>query len=686
MTKTVTSRFVLKGDNRLNKSFSKARQQLTALGRQAGIAGAVAIAATAAIVRAQAKQIDSLAKTADALGITTENLQTLRTMAELTGVETEKFDKSLRKMQKTIGEVARRGGDMALAITDMGLSVADVMALPADKQFEVVAEALTSVENASVRASIANDLFGRDAQKLLKLTDQVAREGLAPMRDELEAIGVLISRTEAAGVERMNDSMKLAGDATSALAQRFTIELAPAIAAIAEGFLDAAKESGGFKEETKTAADSVISTFGFVADVVDSIGREFRIVSNVGIIAFESLKFAVVDLADSIINGPNRAIDAMLGQLDRLPGVDIDFRLGRAIPQLQADVNQSAAIIKAAREEINAILLEPLPSGELQARLAKVRADLQNAAPSEGGGGVSILPAEEEQRIAKVQGLLDGLLQQAREFGLDDRDKALLKFIDLGATEEQITAVRQVADELRILEETQTRIEDREKMRVDLQREYNSLVEATRTPLEQHSAAIARIGEMYEAGVIPSAAEYAEVVRRTNERFVESQEKVSELSEFTIQAARSMESAFADFLFDPFDQGLKGMLKSFANTIRQMVAQAAAAAILKSIFGGFAGSSNSGLASIGKFFGGARAAGGPIDSNRSFLVGERGPELIVPRGPGTVVPNNKLGGNSVVVNIDARETDNPARLLSLVPLIQSQVEQGISLKMRRGFL
>jgi hypothetical protein len=42
-----------------------------------------------------------------------------------------------------------------------------------------------------------------------------------------------------------------------------------------------------------------------------------------------------------------------------------------------------------------------------------------------------------------------------------------------------------------------------------------------------------------------------------------------------------------------------------------------------------------------------KAGGGPIWSNKPYLVGERGPEIIVPTQPGNVVPNNQLGGNVV---------------------------------------
>ena len=42
-----------------------------------------------------------------------------------------------------------------------------------------------------------------------------------------------------------------------------------------------------------------------------------------------------------------------------------------------------------------------------------------------------------------------------------------------------------------------------------------------------------------------------------------------------------------------------------------------------------------------------RAAGGPISAGSTYLVGEKGPELFMPSGSGTIIPNNELGGGSV---------------------------------------
>lgn len=51
----------------------------------------------------------------------------------------------------------------------------------------------------------------------------------------------------------------------------------------------------------------------------------------------------------------------------------------------------------------------------------------------------------------------------------------------------------------------------------------------------------------------------------------------------------------------------------------------------------------------------ARAAGGPVRGGRSYLVGERGPELFTPTTSGSITPNHELGGgvtNNISLSID----------------------------------
>tara|TARA_Y100001973_G_scaffold101635_1_gene165131 strand:+ start:59 stop:1816 length:1758 start_codon:yes stop_codon:yes gene_type:complete len=63
---------------------------------------------------------------------------------------------------------------------------------------------------------------------------------------------------------------------------------------------------------------------------------------------------------------------------------------------------------------------------------------------------------------------------------------------------------------------------------------------------------------------------------------------------------------------------------------------------------------------FGDFFSGLSFAnGGSPPVGKASLVGERGPEMFVPRQAGTIVPNNQMGSSTtnIVVNVDASNTE-----------------------------
>jgi len=64
------------------------------------------------------------------------------------------------------------------------------------------------------------------------------------------------------------------------------------------------------------------------------------------------------------------------------------------------------------------------------------------------------------------------------------------------------------------------------------------------------------------------------------------------------------------------------------------------------------------IGAIAGFLSGGRANGGTVMGGRSYVVGERGPELFTPGRTGSIAPNSAIGGDtSVVVNVDASGTE-----------------------------
>jgi phage-related minor tail protein len=128
--------------------------------------------------------------------------------------------------------------------------------------------------------------------------------------------------------------------------------------------------------------------------------------------------------------------------------------------------------------------------------------------------------------------------------------------------------------------------------------------------------------------------------------------------------AESIASGLTNALMGAID-GSKKLGDSLKDLLKQVTSMMLNNAF-KMLFGGLFGGAGGGIGGlIGKIFGGFRAAGGPVSGGRAYVVGERGPELMVPRSSGTVIPNSALNSSrgssyAPVYHIDARGADQAA--------------------------
>jgi len=115
------------------------------------------------------------------------------------------------------------------------------------------------------------------------------------------------------------------------------------------------------------------------------------------------------------------------------------------------------------------------------------------------------------------------------------------------------------------------------------------------------------------AGVADIESDYAALYSGMDVLQAKGRETTSLLGEYGVQAARNMQTAFADFLFDPFSDGLDGMLNGFLKTLQRMAAEAAASQIFQLI--GTAASNYSGqgagwVNAIGSILSNGKSEGG----------------------------------------------------------------------------
>jgi hypothetical protein len=166
-----------------------------------------------------------------------------------------------------------------------------------------------------------------------------------------------------------------------------------------------------------------------------------------------------------------------------------------------------------------------------------------------------------------------------------------------------------------------------------------------------------------ENGLIGASAEDQDVannLRQAGAAATEDQRKaIEEWTRKNYEAKESLdainraEGFFADQAYNAID-GLLVQGDSLADTFRNVAKAVAEAALqaellgdgpLAGLFG--TGSKTGGTGGLlGTLFSaiglGARAEGGPVSSGSPYMVGERGPEIIVPGQSGTVIPNHKL--------------------------------------------
>ena len=155
----------------------------------------------------------------------------------------------------------------------------------------------------------------------------------------------------------------------------------------------------------------------------------------------------------------------------------------------------------------------------------------------------------------------------------------------------------------------------------------------------------------------------------------EAEEPLEKLDELTRQAVSNIQDALGDTVLATLDGKFDSIEKLWGNMLKRLVAQAVAAQLGKSLLGedfgktgqlgGAAGSFVDFLKGLG---GGARASGGPVYTGRPYLVGEKGPEVIVPNGAGTVLPNGTRmaaggGGVTLNVNVQGDASENTVRLI-----------------------
>lgn len=228
---------------------------------------------------------DQTAKASQRLGIGTAALQELRHAAKLSGVEAGALDQSLQYLAKNAADAANGTGEAKEAFARLGVQMRDGngQVRSADELFGDVAEGLSRVQSQTERVGIAMRIFGRSGALLLPMLKD-GKTGLAEMRQEAEALGVVMSDALLESSEEYSDTMDRLQGVIQGVKNLITEGLLPGIIDAGKGTLEWVKANrelisrwavGGLKylgEILGSVKDAVVGIAGAMWDLLGTLG------------------------------------------------------------------------------------------------------------------------------------------------------------------------------------------------------------------------------------------------------------------------------------------------------------------------------------------------------------------------------------------------------------------------------
>jgi hypothetical protein len=351
------------GSLSLSTLTNKSRESINSFAKW-GAAGTVAGAAIiAGVVNSSRKSIDVLAKKSDQLGIATEKLVAFQHLGELTGVSSEKMNSSLERMSKRLGEAAQGMGAARPQLERLNLSAEELVNLSPDKQYEKIAEAVKGLSTQSEKAAATAAIFGREGLALLN-TMEAGAEGFKAAEADVLAFGTAISRVDAAKVEAANDSFERVQEVLKGVATQLTVKLAPVMKVVADRFVNAAKQSGGFTDQVVGGMNLAIEAVAFLGDTIRGLEVVWKVV-EVAALGFVAATITALDeLQKTAVNA-----------LDWIPGVDI-----APSDALAEWAEESRQALMMTTDELGKLIDAPMPSTQVKKFFNDIKVEAQDAA------------------------------------------------------------------------------------------------------------------------------------------------------------------------------------------------------------------------------------------------------------------------------------------------------------------
>lgn len=576
--------------------------------------------------------------------ISTETLSGWGYAAKMTGSDLEGLVGIIPKFTKNIADASKAGSEADKTFKALGISVKDQAGNL--RSFEdllpEVQTRFASISNETTKTALAMQLFGKSGSEFLEFLS-LGADGMRTMEERARTLGIVIDSDTAGAAAEFNDRLDDLRAATQGWFTQLASELLPTLTDLTTQLVDVAKEGGGVRD----VASGIATAFREIGKAAEIFGVVENWLDRLrgGLVAVEKQGNAVIKLATGQYSGLFGSQGGGWG------GFVKDYQAGTAYADngWAASQGMGSAIPDGARSG---------PRG----RSTRSTAEEVQAAKDQ---------AEQRQKAAEWEAKLQASWSESakkQKAAATEQDKSAKKLQDsYRSTNDQLERQIALFDDSSELGRVNYEIQAGGLKGID---------SAAQAAIRSSASLLDMLGNIDEAESImgESAQKFADAFDGMfgidDDTSSSVEQTFGQWSTYADQAARNMQDAFADFLFDPFSEGVGGMVQGFAKALQKMAAQAAASQIFQMIgswASGYSGAGAGWVNAIGTAIGsaGGRAGGGPVAGGSIYRVGEGGrPELfdqggktyLIPGDAGSVrpitsgMPASSIGGGGGVIN------------------------------------
>lgn len=555
--------------------------------------------------------------TADKIGVTTEELQKLRFAGEQSGVEIGELDNALAKFSKELGNASRGQGDLGKILAANGVALRDQAGnmRPLIEQFADYADLVNRAASSQERNLLVTTAFGRAADEMGGLFRNGA-DGVRVLLAEADRLGVVIGDDKLRRIAEIDDQWDAFATTLSTNVKSAILTVVSQFSDLATGQSDASRAADAHRE-AMARINPVLASLSQATDQavvsVAALGDEFIISARKATAAAGVQLQAARSIAEA---NAQAFIGPTVSSTHGGTFTDIDFDTQARIAEVAA---RDPAVVRTLQElDARAKALK-----EIEAKLAVINAEVERrdisikstvlpTTETHGAGG----GAGGSSAADKVGDVVKALEDQRLQLGRTDREQAI----------------------------------------------YNELAKAgvdINSEAGQKIAALA--GRNYDlAHAMETSAAASEVLQAQLAEIRDAGQEFASTFLHGIMDGKKATEALGDALTKLADRLLDSGLTMLFDAL---------------FGGGAAGGTGGGLfrSLLSGLFGGARAEGGPVSAGKAYLVGEKRPEIFIPRTAGRIDAGRSLTASAPLnftfaPNIDARGGDaaTPGRIEAIM--------------------